>query len=347
MATLTLKYVNAFQDRHGRMHYYFRRKGKRWPLPEEPGTSAFTARYDQLIASEVKARAKSGFVFGPGTLGWVIEKYTASPTFTTKAVNTQRRYRFILDVIRRNYGRGLIVDLRERHVRAIRADFKSTSASDLAVTLITVLWSFAKERLARDMGHIELGPNPATEIARLHVKRGEHEPWPAEVIAGFLAHARPPQAMRLAFRLLLYTGQRVGDVAAMTWAQYDGEGISVRQEKTKELLWIPCDIRLREALEAAPRRSDFILTTQFEDGYDKRSLSNQISDGVKAAGFKGYSAHGLRKNAGVALAEAGCSDHQIMAVLGHRSFAQVHGYTRRARQKVLAKEAVLKRQAAR
>lgn len=347
MAVLRLKYVNAFKDRHGQTRYYFRHKGKRWPLPDEPGTTAFTARYDQLLAGEVRSRLPGGTIaFGPSTLGWVIEKWVGSPEFSHKAASTQSRYRLVLDIIRKRYGRGLLVDLRERHVRAIRSEFVSTSAADLSVTIISLLWSFAKERLARDLGNIDLGPNPAREIAKVHVKTFEHEPWPDEVIAGFLQHARPHEAMRLALNLLLYTGQRLGDVAAMTWERYDGEGISVRQEKTDALLWIPCDARLQDALAKAPRRSDFILTTQMGDRYSTKSLSNAISTGVKAAGFKGFSAHGLRKNAGVALAEAGCSDHQIMAVLGHRSYTQAHGYTRRARQKVLAKEAVLKRQIA-
>lgn len=347
MAKLRLRYVNDFVDRHGRTRFYFRHQGKRWPLPDEPGTAAFTARYDQLLANEVKARPSRGNVaFGPGTLGWVIEKWVASKGFQAKATSTQNRYRSILDTIRKLFGRGLLVDLRERHVRAIRAEFKSTSAADLSLILLSSLWSFAKENLSRELHNVDLGVNPVREVAKLHQKSFEYEPWPDALIEKFQTHARPAEAMRLALNLLLFTGQRLGDVAAMTWAQYDGEGIQVRQEKTKEPVWIPCDARLKAQLDATPRRSDFILTTQFNEGYNKKSLSNAVAAGVAAAGFEGFSAHGLRKNAGVALAEAGCSDHQIMAVLGHRSYVQAHGYTRRARRKVLAREAVAKRQAA-
>ena len=41
---------------------------------------------------------------------------------------------------------------------------------------------------------------------------------------------------RQALLLLLYTGQRAGDVAAMKWEQYDGKEIEVGQQKTDELL---------------------------------------------------------------------------------------------------------------
>jgi integrase len=50
--------------------------------------------------------------------------------------------------------------------------------------------------------------------------------------------------------------------------------------------------------------------------------------------------HGLRHTAGKALAEAGCTEHQIAAVLGHRTLAMVQHYTRAARQKRLSTAAI-------
>src|SRR5204863_8997048 len=116
--------------------------------------------------------------------------------------------------------------------------------------------------------------------------------------------------------------------------QYDGTGIAVRQEKTDALLWIPCGRRLDEVLAVTQRRSEFILTTQMGSRYSTGSLSNAISFAATQLGADGYTAHGLRKNAGIALAECGCSDKEIMAVLGHQTFAQAHAYTRRAQQKL-------------
>ena len=42
--------------------------------------------------------------------------------------------------------------------------------------------------------------------------------------------------------------------------------------------------------------------------------------------------HGIRKAAARRLAEAGCSTRQIMAITGHKSFAEVARYTREAEQ---------------
>jgi hypothetical protein len=45
-----LKYVHAFRDRAGRMRYYFRRNGKRKPLPGLPGCSEFMDAYATLLS---------------------------------------------------------------------------------------------------------------------------------------------------------------------------------------------------------------------------------------------------------------------------------------------------------
>ena len=54
------------------------------------------------------------------------------------------------------------------------------------------------------------------------------------------------------------------------------------------------------------------------------------------------SAHGLRKAAAARLAETGATEHEIMAVTGHRTLKEVDRYTRTARQKVLADSAMRK-----
>ena len=183
-------------------------------------------------------RPGDNVAFGPGTLGLVIEKYLASADYISKAQGTQRHYRVALDQLREICGRALIADLQERHIRQIRKRFTATSKADLAVMLVRMLWVFAKEVLAMD-----LGPNPAAEIRKLHRQGWSHEPWPDWVIEKFEAEAQPKPNAQLALMLLHYTGQRASDVVRMRWSDYDGEGIQVRQLKTGTPLWIPCHVR--------------------------------------------------------------------------------------------------------
>jgi len=50
--------------------------------------------------------------------------------------------------------------------------------------------------------------------------------------------------------------------------------------------------------------------------------------------------HGLRKTAAKTLVEVGCTAHEIMAVTGHKSLAEVERYTRAANQKRMASAAI-------
>jgi integrase len=334
MATLRLRYVHAFVDRLGKPRYYFRHAGQRWPLPGQPGSAEFTQRYDELLRG--CKPPKDNVAFGPNTLGYVIEKFIACDGFKRKAHHTRRQYRRILDRLKEIGGRGLMVDLREDHVRQMRSRFlPATFTADEAVMLLSTLWLFAKEHLT-----MRLGPNPTADVMKLHRQAWSHEPWPDPVIAKFEAGAQPKPNAQLALLLLLYTGQRVGDVAAMRWDRYDGKGITVRQEKTDELLWIPCHSKLKAALDRAERKSDFVLTSQQKRGYSAGSLGNLIMAATARLGAKECSAHGLRKNAANALAEAGCTVHQIMAITGHRTYKQALHYTQRAAQRKLAQQAI-------
>jgi integrase len=270
-------------------------------------------------------------------VGLVIEKYLAGGNYTSKAQGTQRHYRVALDRLKEICGRALIADLQERHIRQIRQRFTATSKADLAVMLLRMLWVFAKEVLAMD-----LGPNPAAEIRRLHHQGWSHEPWPDGVIEKFEAEAQPKPNAQLALMLLLYTGQRASDVVRMRWSDYDGEGIAVRQLKTGTPLWIPCHLKLRAALERTERKSEFILTTRYGKGYSAHGLCQMIRVATAQIGATACSAHGLRCNAATALIEAGCEVPQVMAITGHKTFKEAQRYASHRDQKKLAKQAVAK-----
>jgi integrase len=60
------------------------------------------------------------------------------------------------------------------------------------------------------------------------------------------------------------------------------------------------------------------------------------------ANLRHCSAHGLRKAAARRLAEAGCSEHEIAAITGHASLAELRVYTKAVNQKRLAESAMAK-----
>src|SRR5262249_16063444 len=185
MTTVRLKYLHCFRDRHGRARYYFRYRGQQWPIPA-PGTEGFATAYEKLLAN---IRSHHNVKFMPGSLGWAIEKFLASPLYNERAETTRRNYRRVLDQLRESYGTGLLRDLQPRHIRQIRNDVgkTSTTAADIAMSLISALWDFAIEKLEQH----DLGADPTYGIKRVHEVKHEHEPWPQELIERFMREARP------------------------------------------------------------------------------------------------------------------------------------------------------------
>ena len=328
MSTLRLRYVHAFVDRHGRARHYFRWRGQRWPLPA-PGEPGFLAAYE-ACKTRIASPPPPSVRFLPGSLGWAIEQFLASPEYARRAAATKATDRRIFDELRRHAGAGLLKDLRSRHVKAIRDHFRqrfTAAIADAALARLSVIWTFADEHLQLE----DIAENPTAGVRRVHKVTGERKPWPSDIIEAFEREAHP--ALQLAFLLLLYTGQRLSDVVKMKWAQYDGDCIHLRQQKTDEVLAVPCHRRLREALDVLPRKSAFILLGERGQPLSPNGLYRGICRTLARVGIKGYGPHGLRKNAAIALAEAGCDMRLIMSVTGHRTFAMALHYSRRADQR--------------
>lgn len=339
MTLVRLKYLHSFVDRHGHVRYYFRYRGKRWLLPA-PEAAGFATAYEALKNSVVgqTTTASKNIAFMRGTLGWGIEQlFCSEPYKKDRAATTKRNHRRVGDELRQRFGAGLLKDLKSRHVKIIRntiRDASTTTAADIAVGMISTIWDFVDENFP----DIELDANPTIGVRRIHEGKKEHEPWPQDLIDRFLQNA--PPSLCFAVRLALCTGQRRSDLVKMKRLQFDGTSIEVRQQKGDELLSIPCHPSLRDELCAMPRDDGFILLGERGGPLKAASLSVMVTRQLRRMGITGYSIHGLRKNAGNALAEAGCTDHEIRAITGHRTLAMVAHYTKRANQKALARSAM-------
>ena len=358
-AAAKLKHVNSFTDRHGRPRNYFRHAGKSFSLPGTPGSPEFEAAYAAALAATApppknvvalpqqkqttstpidKATARVAFL--AGSIGWVVEQWLKSRAFAAYARNTQLGYRLGLDILRERLGAGLLADLDADNVdiySAKIANERGTSIADLQVTLISQLWQFARtlpefKRSGRS--------NPARGAIKHYSVAKPHQPWPASVQDKFWTAA--PASLQTAFMLLLYTGQRRGDVVKMKWADYDEarKTIMVVQEKTGETVPISVHRDLQQYLAGLPREHDNILVHSRAAGYTPASLTVRFHLILTELGLPDYNVHGLRKNAGIALAEAGCTVPQIMAVLGHRTPSMALYYAREANKHTLGAQAM-------
>lgn len=114
----------------------------------------------------------------------------------------------------------------------------------------------------------------------LAVKGGEHHTWTDAEIAQFEKSWPTGTRERTAFALLLYTGQRLADVAEMQWSDVVDGTVRVVQNKTGARLVIPLHADLRAALEASPRRHAFIITTEFDNPFTHKGFGNWMADRI-------------------------------------------------------------------
>lgn len=165
--------------------------------------------------------------------------------------------------------------------------------------------------------------------------------WSEEDIAKYLKRWPAGSRERLALVLLLYTGQRRGDVIRMGRQHVSGGAIRVTQAKTGAQLTIPMHSELKAVLETLPRDSLTFLTTQHGEPFkDSASFGNQFREWCDKTGLPKRSAHGLRKSAAVRLVEAGCTTKEVQAITGHASLREVERYTKAAEQEKLARSAI-------
>ena len=131
--------------------------------------------------------------------------------------------------------------------------------------------------------------------------------WLPEHVHAFMAVA--PIELQRALILALHTGQRQGDLLRLTWNNYDGVRITLRQGKTARngLPGRRVDKALRMMLETLDRRSALILTTKTELPWKARYFKKEWAEASEAAGITDLHFHDIRGTAVTMLAEAGCT----------------------------------------
>lgn len=305
----------------GRKGYlYFTRGGKTTRMHSEPGTAAFAAEYARLLRGEDLARAK--------TFKRLIASYTKSDAFARLSPVTQRDYRKHMRYFEEAAGAIDPTTMRRVNVIQMRDALSETpTQANRRLGFLKVLLEHAI-----DIGWMK--DNPAKGVRNLPPTGRERHPWPQDLIDAFRDEA--DEDTRLVFELLLGTGQRIADVLKMQWGHIEGDGINVRQSKTKTPLWIPFTASLRHRLAQTPRRSLYIVSQPNGRPWSYQLAWKRIMDVRKRIGAEGYDIHALRHSAASELAALGLSDEHIMAVTGHTSSAMLRVYTKTVAQKAKA-----------
>src|SRR6516225_3586317 len=125
-----LPYVHRFRDRHGRWRYYYRRHGKRTPLPL-PDDPEFEAAYHR--AAGPSTPVDSGI--RSGSVEQAIVSYYQSGAFSRLAKSTQRLQRSHLERFRARYGSKNIASMPAEVIPRLIADLSPFVARNWVKTL--------------------------------------------------------------------------------------------------------------------------------------------------------------------------------------------------------------------
>lgn len=334
MTRVRLPHINSFRDRHGKLRCYFRRPGgKSVPLPGLPGSSDFLDAY-RLAAAGIPATERQRRT-ALGSFHELAVSYFGSPDYLRLAQSTRGEYRRIIEALMREIGPRSVAGMKREHVEAMLAKrVDKPGSAHNALKVLRLLIRFAVDRGLR-------ADDPTLRVRTF--KLGEHHTWHDEEIAAFEARWPLGTRERTVLALLLYTGQRVGDVARMSWRDLAGGSFRFVQGKTGTALSIPIHHDLATALAVWPREHISIVTTQYGKPYTSHGLGNLIDKATDAAGLPDRCVpHGLRKAAARRLAEAGCSTLEIASITGHASLREIERYTKAADQHRLASAAMLR-----
>jgi integrase len=327
MVKFKLPYVHQYRDRHGKLRYYFRRRGcPQVPLLALPGSSEFMDEYRAALDEAPRPNSPGE---PTGTVGRLVIDFFRSTEFSNLKPSSRKTYKSVLDKLRQVHGHRLVCDLQAPKARKIIEEIgvDRPAMANLTRAVFRRLMEYA----------IELGlryDNPFNKVPKYRL--GTHHTWTDDEISTFEKRWPVGTRERLAFALLLFTGQRGSDVVKMRRSDIKNGMIRVLQQKTArdqdDHLLIP----IHPALERAMRTSNVIGLYLLGDEKGRRPITRQsltrlIRLAVKAAALPRHCvAHGLRKAALRRLAEFGSTTKEISAVSGHRTLAEIERYTRRS-----------------
>jgi hypothetical protein len=213
LSHLQIKYVHRFRDRHGKIRHYFRSPGrKRVSLPGLPGSTEFMEAYAAALAGETAPRIEVGTARSkPGSVAAAVAVYFGSMAFGNLAPETKRTQRYILERFREVHGEKSFRRFERKHIEAMLAEKITTPHA--ARSFLKVLRAVIAIAIAAGLRD----DDPTIGIRNIKLRAtGGFRTWAEEDIAQFEAAHPDDSRARLAFALLLYTGQRRADVIRMS-----------------------------------------------------------------------------------------------------------------------------------
>lgn len=332
----------------GQFRYRVRERGNpknRFRIYCGPTDPDFSRQYTLArIGEQPKPLVKAVDVAKPKSIGWLVnayfdhlEKMVANGSASAKTLKKKRNLltRLIADP-------NMVMLIPTEKLQEMHDGMASTPAqADAFIEAVGVMYRWAKKR-----GFVKV--NPALGVDRSYVKGDGSIPWKTHEIRQFFEHHKPGTKPHMALTVLLCTLCRVEDLTVL------GRKHETVIDGVEMIRWTPTKkgssevvIPLLAPLRAAVRAQKVIGETYvlgrggkpFSSG---DSMSAMFKRWCVDAGLPHLSAHGVRKAGAEFYAEQGCSQYEIMAIMGHSEAKTSEVYTKRVARGKLAANAMKK-----
>jgi integrase len=318
--------------------WYFRDShGKRTRLPDAYGSDAFNAAVNAAKFGRPAAPGKAKLAHhDTASFAWLVEQFLVSPAHLSKEEPTQKARR---NVLRRivEHGAGVLPfkEMTDTDIRTIRDTIAAKGAVAMAngaVAILRVMFNWAVEEAHH------LPRNPCLGIKAISYTGGTNYVWTDADMAAFEAAYPLGTRERLAYALLLYSGQRSGDVVNMGRQHIkDGWLSTPRQHKTGKSASVPVLPVLAEAIAASPTGNLSFLVGDDGAPLQVSSFGRWFRAACDRAGVPECTPHGLRHAGATRLAARGAKASTLVCIYGF-TLAMAERYTRTAEHKRTALE---------
>ncbi|OSI66353.1 tyrosine-type recombinase/integrase [Bradyrhizobium canariense] len=296
--------------------YYYAWRGG--PLLKDADGKPLQLGDPQLVVAYAAAHAarKQPVI---GTLFSLVAAFKLANEFTKRAPRTKKDYLRFLKMIEERFGTLPIAALEKPKARGLFKSWRDHIAEHHGDRQADYAWGVLARVLsvAKDRGTI--AANVCERGGKLYAVDRAEVIWQPANIKAFGEAA--PDELRFALVLALWTGQRQGDLIKLTWSQYDGTHLRIRQGKRKARVLLPVGAVLKAELDRwrPDKPAGAILRNTRGAAWTSDGFRSSWDAIYKRAGLDTTDLrfNDLRGTAVTRLALAGCSVPQIAGFTGH------------------------------
>lgn len=272
------------------------------------------------------------------TWGEIVKLWREDPRRQSSlAEKTKASYKREMDYLLERNATKSMQGLTRADLRAVHSALADTPRkADWRIQIVSILWNYAVRH--QDW---PLGVNPASGFD-LYGISNPWKPWPAWMVD---AAEDAPEDVRTIVHLILGRGERPGAAVMTRWDGFNGDWMTVTDEKGSHTYEVYCPAELREFLDNTPKRGAYLLAKNLNEPLGYSAVEKKFAAWRKTLGPKAkpFVLHGLRKLAIVRLAESGATDAEIQAITNQTVETIVY-YRQMADRKVMSRNAQLRKE---